>query len=90
MLRDDIARVAVKYLENEDLQMFMSQIDVIVSNYNISKSKNEITKYDGSQDDEIIKMFFVSKKIAGFSDRMVGEKFKIFPTILLLMLNIFW
>ena len=57
MIRDDIARVAVKYLENEDLQIFMSQIDVILSNYNISKSKNEIVKYDGSQDDEIIKMF---------------------------------
>lgn len=72
MLRDDIARIAVKYLENEDLQIFMSQIDVILSNYNISKSKNEITKYDGSQDDEIIKMFFVSKKIAGFSDRSIN------------------
>lgn len=48
MIRDDIARVAVKYLENEDLQIFMSQIDVILSNYTISKSKNEITKYDGS------------------------------------------
>lgn len=72
MIRDDIARVAVKYLENEDLQIFMSQIDVILSNYTISKSKNEITKYDGSQDDEIIKMFFVSKKISGFSDRSIN------------------
>lgn len=72
MIRDDIARIAVKYLENEDLQIFMSQIDVIISNYNISKSKNEITKYDGSQDDEIIKMFFVSKKISGFSDRSIN------------------
>lgn len=72
MLRDDIARVAVKYLENEDLQIFMSQIDVILSNYTISKSKNEITKYDGYQDDEIIKMFFVSKKISGFSDRSIN------------------
>lgn len=72
MIRDDIARIAVKYLENEDLQIFMSQIDVILSNYTISKSKNEITKYDGSQDDEIIKMFFVSKKISGFSDRSIN------------------
>lgn len=72
MLRDDIARIAVKYLENEDLQIFMSQIDVILSNYNVTKSKNEIVKYDGSQDDEIIKMFFVSKKISGFSDRSIN------------------
>ena len=71
MLRDDIARVAVKYLESEDLQIFMSQIDVILNNYNVTKSKNEIVKYDGSQDDEIIKMFFVSKKIGGFSDRSI-------------------
>lgn len=72
MIRDDLARLAVKYLDNENLQSFMLNLDVILSNYNITQSKNEIVKYDGSQDDEAIRMFFVTKKIAGFSDKSVA------------------
>lgn len=72
MIRDDLARLAVKYLDNENLQSFMLNLDVILNNYNITQSKNEIVKYDGSQDDEIIKMYFVTKKISGFSDKSVA------------------
>lgn len=73
MTKDNIVQIitneAMTYIDREEAIRFRNRIVLILKDYEIVKSSNELVEYSQSEDDRMIQMFFVSKKVEGLSDR---------------------
>lgn len=67
-LVNEINQISLKYLDNAANQRFNSELQLVLSQYQIKPETKELQVYKGTHDQELLKMFFVSKKVAGLSD----------------------
>lgn len=66
-----VQRFSMKYEDSELLNELRMILDFALYDYHLSPAKNEVIIRSIQNDDEIIKMFLISKKIEGCSDRSI-------------------
>lgn len=67
-LKNDLLMLLDKNIDVELLRQLTHPIELILSNYDVSKRETNIIVY-GSDIPETVKIFIVSKKIAGLSEK---------------------
>lgn len=67
-IKNDLLLLLDKYVDADLLRKIESQIETIISNYEIEGRKTEIIPY-GSDIPETVEIYIVSKKISGMSDK---------------------
>lgn len=67
-LKNDLIMMLDKYVDVDTLRKIESQLELILSNYEIEDRKTEIIPY-GSDIPETVEIYMVTKKISGLSDK---------------------
>lgn len=70
-LKNDMLMLMAKNVDVDTLRKLDSQIEIILSNYEVEQRKTEIITY-GSDIPETVQTYIVSKKISGLSDKTLG------------------
>ena len=70
-LKNDLLMLMAKNVDVDTLRKLDSQIEIILSNYEVEQRKTEIITY-GSDIPETVQTYIVSKKISGLSDKTLG------------------
>lgn len=70
-LKNELLVMLDQIVDVENLREISGKIDVILSDYEIEKRKTDIIIY-GSDIPESVKIYAVSKKIAGLSDKTLS------------------
>lgn len=67
-LKNELLLVLNNYVDNDNLKTISMNLDLLLSNYDISLHKNEVIQYSYTIP-ETVKVYIVSKKIAGLSEK---------------------
>lgn len=66
--KNELLLVLNNYVDNDNLKTISMNLDLLLSNYDISLHKNEVIQYSYTIP-ETVKIYIVSKKIAGLSEK---------------------
>lgn len=67
-----ITGIFMNYVSRDDALIARNEIVLLLKDYDVVPYKNEIVEYNDNEDEMMMNMFFIAKKVEGLSDRSLG------------------